>query len=145
MSFKFPGHGIACVAAGDPDLTGPGNVDGYHIDHLFSYYNGKAGLHVGYAIANAGLTTYLDTSFNGRCGYEEFSFLGNVLLATQSAFDGSTFGGTVKQYPSGVLYNGYGWIARLPVLGIDGDWPAFINEVPGGSDHAWTKTGGGGI
>jgi hypothetical protein len=142
--FQFPGFGVAMVAAGDPDLTGPGNVDGYHIDHLFSYYCGKAGLHTGYAIANAGITVYLDTSFNGRYGYEEFSFLGNMAEMHQSAFDGS-MGLARKQYPSGVLYDGYGWLARLPILGIDGTWPAYINEIPGdSSNHAWTRWWGDG-
>jgi hypothetical protein len=141
---QYPGFGIGIAADGDPFLTGPGNVNGFHNDHIYAYFHGKAGLHIGYADANAGVTTYLDTSFCGRFGYEEFSFLGNQMNMHQSAFDGNIQLAR-KQYPSGCLYNGYGWIARLPILGIEGDWPAYINEVPGdGSNHGWTRYWGDG-
>lgn len=139
---QYPGFGIGIAADGDPCLTGPGNVNGFHNDHIVSYFNGKAGLHIGYADANAGTTVYMDTLFNGRFGYEEWSFLGNYMSMHQSAADGAV-GLATKQYPSGATYNGYGWLARLPVLGIDG-WPAYINEEPGGNNHGWIRYWGDG-
>jgi hypothetical protein len=139
---QYPGHGIAIVADGDRDLTGPGNVNGFHNDHLALYFCGKAGLHIADADANAGITNYMDTASNGRYGYEEFSFLGNQMNMHQDAFSGNMSNGR-KQYPPGCLYGGFAYIARLPLGGID-DWPAYINEVPGGSNHAWIKWGGDG-
>jgi hypothetical protein len=139
---QYPGFGIGIAADGDPCLTGPGNVNGFHNDHIVSYFNGKAGLHVGYADANAGTTVYMDTAFNGRYGYEEWSFLGNYMSMHQAAADGY-WGLARKQYPSGVLHNGFGWVSRLPISGLEG-WPSYINEEPGGSNNAWIKYGGDG-
>jgi hypothetical protein len=142
MAFAYPGFGIGIAANGDPCLTGPGNVNGFHNDHIYSYFHGKSGLHIGYSDANAGTSVYLDTAYCGRYGYEEWSFLGNYMSMHQSAADG-TMGLARKQYPSGALYDGYGWLARLPILGIDG-WPSYINEVPGGSNNAWIRYWGDG-
>jgi hypothetical protein len=41
---QYPGFGIGIAADGDPFLTGPGNVNGFHNDHIYAYFHGKAGL-----------------------------------------------------------------------------------------------------
>jgi hypothetical protein len=143
----YQGFGIACIANGDPYLKGAGNCNGFHLDHIVSYFNGKAGLHTGYSDCNAGYIGYIDTAFNGRFGDEEFSFLGNTYLACQNAFDGHFGGSTIKQYPSGCTYNGFAWIARLPHIGVD-PWPtggphAYHGDEPG-TTGSWTKYYGDG-
>jgi hypothetical protein len=145
---SYQGFGLACIANGDPYLQGAGNCNGFHLDHIVTYFNGKAGVHTGYSDCNAGYVGYLDTAFNGRFGIEEFSFLGNTYLACQNAFDGH-YGAfnAPKQYPSGCTYNGFAWVARLPHIGVD-PWPtggphAYHGDEPGVSG-SWTKWYGDG-
>jgi hypothetical protein len=146
--YSCQGFGLAAVANGDPYLKGSGNVNGFRVEHITAYYCGKAGFHCGYSDANAGYVSYVDTSYNGRAGIEEFSFLGNTYVETQHAYDG-LFGSAVKQYPSGTYYNGYAWYARTPVLGVEA-WPNggphnFFGEEPGNpTNHAWIKGWGDG-
>jgi hypothetical protein len=134
---NFNGHAIAVAADGDPDLTGAGNANGWIVEDCACYFNGKSGFHVGYADANAGSFTNIDTAFNGRYGVEAFDFLGNRYWNHQSAVDG--VGG---QYPSACTWNGYYWLARLPMVGVEG--LANYHNEPGTDKNSWMRWGGNG-
>jgi hypothetical protein len=133
----FAGHGIAVVADGDTDLQGPGNVNGWYIAHATSYYNGKDGFHVGYSDANAGSAYQLDVSSNARWGIADWCFLTNLWCGVQSAYDNRGYFNYRQYYPM-CQYQGWVYLSRLPLLGND-NWPAYINEVPGGSNNAWIR------
>ncbi len=129
------GHGIACVANGDPELKGAGNVNGFDLQHIVSYYNAKDGIHVGYSDANAGSVQYVDTYDNGRGGIWDWSFLGNNYSDCQDAFSGfytnPRFGVALCQYPNVCIYNGWQWTMRLPAIGANDATPTGLNEEPG--------------
>jgi hypothetical protein len=133
----FNGHGLAIVADGDTDLMGPGNVNGWYVTHLSSYYNGKDGIHVGYSDANAGSAYQIDVSSNNRWGIADWCFLTNLWCGVQSAYDNRGYFNT-RQYYDMCQYNGWIYLSRLPILGSD-NWPAYKNEVPGGSNNAWIR------
>jgi hypothetical protein len=139
---SYNGQGIAVSANGDPELTGPGNADDTRGIGMFLFYNGKDGLHVSGSEANACSFFDVNTGFNGRAGVYERSFLGTSYTHIQDQFSGN--GSSVKQYSTGVLYNGDYWIARAWNIGVESQ-PAFINEEPGNAgNHAWTKWGSDG-
>ena len=114
--FLFNGFGLAIVADGDLYLQGVGNVNGFDVEHIQAYYNGKAGVHVGYSDANAGSGRYVDSASNGRCGIEDFNFLGNAWEDCQYAFDGNV-DTAETQYPPGCTYNGNIWNSRIWIAG----------------------------
>ncbi len=122
----YNGFGIAVVASGDPLLKGGGNCNGWDIEHVSPYYNGKGGMHVGFGDANAGRCTYFDGLWNGTYGIQDSSFLGNTYHAHQHLGDGVVS----PQYLSGCCYNGVLWNAREWAEGGEGK-PAYINEEPG--------------
>jgi hypothetical protein len=133
----FAGHGIAVVADGDPDLSGPGNANGFYVEHCSAYYNGKDGFHFGWSNGNAGTAICLDVASNGRWGIAEWSFLGNTLIGCESAYDGRAFAGARQYYPQ-CQYQGWIYLSRLPSLGSN-SWPAYINENPTTDPVAWAK------
>jgi hypothetical protein len=137
--YQNAGHGLAIVGDGDPLLQGTGNVNGFDIQHIISYYNGKAGIATGYSNSNAGSGFNIDTALNGTYGVQEWGFLGNNWFSSQQAFDGALLGGRRQYYPT-CRYNGKHWVAKLPELGLEA-WPAYINEEPGGSNNAWIDWG----
>ncbi len=126
---SFNGFGLAIVGDGDPSLKGVGNVNGFDVEHIVISGNGKAGYHIGYSDANAGSSRYIDSSYNGRCGIEDFNFLGNSHEDAQFAFDGN-YGVAQKQYPSACTYDGNVWSVRIWINGGDVQ-PQYINEEPG--------------
>jgi hypothetical protein len=136
-SLGFAGHGIAIVADGDPDLDGPGNVNGWYCAHISSYYNGKDGVHVGYSDANAGSAYQVDVSQNNRWGIADWCFLTNLWCGVQSAYDGRGYPNTRQYYPQ-CQYKGWVYLASLPMLGLT-DWPAYINEQPDTHGTAWIR------
>jgi hypothetical protein len=142
------GFGLAIVGDGDKYITGAANVNGWDIAHISVFYNGKAGIRVGYSDANAGSAYYIDGGFNGKHAIDDGCFLSNNWYSCQMIND-SDLGYGLKQYPSGTTYNGFVWGARVPVLGIE-DEPNYINEEPGSKItspsqvQAWTKYGGDG-
>jgi hypothetical protein len=139
---QYNGHGISVSANGDPELTGPGNADDTRGIGMFLFYNGKDGLHVSGSEANACSFFDVNTGFNGRAGVYDYSFLGTSYTHIQDQFSGN--GSSQKQYSTGVLYNGFYWIARAWNIGVESK-PAFINEEPGNAgNHAWTNWSGDG-
>lgn len=140
------GHGIAIVANGDPEIKGAGNVNGWDVEHILSFYNAKDGIHVGYSDANAGSARSINTYQNGRWGIADWDFLGNAWSDCEDAFSGF-FNNSNAQYPNTCWYNGFQWIARLPAIGADPAPPPpyYINEEPGDpANHAWVFYGGSG-
>lgn len=135
---QFNGFGLAIVADGDIFLKGVGNVNGFDVEHIQVYYNGKAGIHVGYSDANAGSGRYVDSANNGRCGIEDLNFLGNSWEDCQYAFDGN-FDVANQQYPGATTYNGNVWGCRLWIAGNE-EMPKYINEEPG-IDYTYLGTG----
>jgi hypothetical protein len=142
-AFACQSFGVAFAADGGHLLTGPGNVNGWHADHIVAYYNGYAGLCADGSDANAGVCTYLDTIQNGYAGLLEYSFLGNNYFSFQSAYDGLSQ--ALRQYPTTVRYNGYYWLSRQWTNGVETS-PAYTNEEPGGptANNAWVLYGGDG-
>jgi hypothetical protein len=136
-TLSFAGHGVAIVADGDPDLKGPGNVNGWYLAHVSSYYNGKDGIHVGYSDANAGSAYQIDVAQNNRWGIADWCFLTNLWCGVQSAYDGRGYPNTRQYYPM-CQYNGWVYMAALPILGST-DWPAYINEQPDTNGVAWIR------
>jgi hypothetical protein len=124
------GYGIAIIANGDRTIKGAGNTNGWELTHIVGSGCGKALIHVSNSDGNAGSARHIDSQFAGRMGMEDFSFLGNNWTDTQSDNDGSQ-NSRFRQYPGGALYNGFGWRARLPTLGIE-LWPNYVAEEPGG-------------
>jgi hypothetical protein len=137
----YPGFGIAAVADGDPLLRGAGNCNGFVIDRVHPYYCGHAGVHIGLSDSNAGTTYDVDTAHNGQAGIQDWSFLGNVHVNPQMAFDGNKDQGVGKWYP-GVTYGGYYWQARSQLIGAD-PAPNYAN-TPGTDQYSWMRVGGNG-
>jgi hypothetical protein len=137
----FPGYGIAPVADGDPLLRGAGNCNGFLIERVHTYYCGHAGIHIGLSDANAGTTYDVDTAYNGQAGIQDWSFLGNVHVNPQMAYDGNKFQGVGKWFP-GVMYGGYYWQARSQLKGAD-PTPNYAN-TPGTDQYSWMRVGGNG-
>lgn len=137
---SFPGHGIAVVADGDPEVRAGGNVNQWRLDRVSAYWNGHDGIHVGVSDANGGVGIDIDVASNLRWGVADWSFLGNHWLSIQSAFDGRQFVGAV--YPGQCVHNGYWWLARVPALGGDPD-PNYHNE-PGTDPVSWQMMWGDG-
>jgi hypothetical protein len=133
------GHGLAIIADGDPHLKGPGNVNGFNLNHIVASSNGKSGIHAGYSNSNAGVGIDIDTSLNGCYGIEDWNFLGNNWLAFQTAFDGHSIGG-MRQYNPTCRYNGLRWVARLPRLGLEG-YPSYKGVEPVDGSQSWINWG----
>jgi hypothetical protein len=133
------GHGLALIADGDPHLKGPGNVNGFNVNHIVASSNGKSGIHAGYSNSNAGVGIDIDTSLNGCYGIEDWNFLGNNWVAFQTAFDGHSIGG-MRQYNPTCRYNGLRWVARLPRLGLE-DWPSYKGVEPVNGSASWIPWG----
>jgi hypothetical protein len=128
------GFGIAIIANGDRDMKGAGNTNGWDLEHIIVTGCGKDNIHVGDSDSNAGSARFIDSSYAGRMGVADFSFLGDNWTDVQSAYDGSA-NSPFRQYVGGTLYNGYGWRARLPALGVE-LWPNYIGEEPGAPNPA---------
>jgi hypothetical protein len=127
----YNGGCVAVIANGDRNLKGAGNTNGWDLRHCVLSGGGKFNLHVSNSDSNAGSVTFLDSSYAGRMGVEDFSFLGDNYEAVQDAYSGSSIT-PFRQYPGGCLYNGFGWRARLPILGVE-NWPNYVGEEPGGT------------
>lgn len=138
FALGFAGHGIACIADGDPDLGGPGNANGFYVEHCSAYWNGRDGFHFGWSNGNAGTAICLDTNGNGRWGVAEWSFLGNSITGVESATDGRAFASARENYPQ-CQYQGWIYMARLPILGSGEQWPTYKNENPTTNSTAWIK------
>lgn len=134
------GHGLALVADGDPQIKGPGNVNGFNLNHIVASTNGKSGIHAGYSNSNAGVGIDIDTSLNGCYGIEDWNFLGNNWFAFQTAFDGHSIG-AARQYNPTCRYNGLRWVARLPRLGLDPDYPSYKGVEPVDGSPSWINWG----
>jgi hypothetical protein len=146
-AFACQGFGIAMVANGSPFIGGAGNINGFELRHITVYFNNMGGLHTGFADANAGMVSWLDSSLNGGFGIDENSMFGNSYDGTQFAFDGRA-GITGQQYPAAVTYNGHLWVSRVWVSGGEPK-PDYINEEPqkpaiGGIKNPWFYIGGDG-
>jgi hypothetical protein len=139
-AFQFQGYGVAMAADGGHRLLGPGNVNGFHVDHLVAYYNGCAGFFADGSDANAGTVMYLDTIQNGECGLMEWSFLGNNYWSCQSAYDG--LAQALRQYHNTVRYRGFYWTARQWTNGIE-SLHVYLNDEPGVTSW-WLLYGGDG-
>jgi hypothetical protein len=138
FTLGFAGHGIAAVADGDVDLGGPGNTNGCYIEHCASYWNGFDGIHIGWSNGNCCVVVCADVSSNGRWGIADWSFLGSSITGVESAYDGRAFAAS-RQYYGQCQYQGWIYLARLPILGNDA-WPAYINENPVTATNAWIKS-----
>jgi hypothetical protein len=143
FTLGFAGHGIAVVADGDPDVGGPGNANGTYVEHCASYWNGKDGFHFGYSNGNCVVATCLDVSGNGRWGIADWTFLGNSITGVEAAYDGRGFGNSRQYFPQ-CQYQGWVYMARLPMLGssdvpVNQGWPSYINENPTTCPWAWIK------
>jgi len=141
----FPGHGIAVVADGDPEVRGGGNVNAWHLNRVAVFYNGYDGVHVGYSDANAGEGIAIDSGFNGRWGVADWAFLTNTWINIQSLIDGAHISNpNIAKYQTYCTHNGYIWIARQQIKGLDPDgFPNYHNE-PGTDPRSWILGGGDG-
>lgn len=137
----FPGCGIAAIANGDPTLRGGGNCNGFHIQHVATYWNGLDGIHIGYSDANAGTVIDADIAQNGRWGLANWCFLNNTIVSSQTAYDGNP-GMVARQYWSDALWNGKIYRARMPNLGLE-DWPNYSSSAPD-VNGAWIYSWGDG-
>jgi hypothetical protein len=139
--FQCQSAGLHVAADGGVRVQGGGNANGWYADHIASYYNGNAGLATDGSDANAGMCIYLDTIQNGQTGLWEGSFLGNNYFSCQSAYDGLSQAN--RQYATTARYNGYYWLSRMFMNGVETE-PAYINEEPGGGNIGWLSFGGDG-
>jgi hypothetical protein len=138
----YNGASIVHAGNGDEDFTGPGLSDGSRGVGLTGFYCGRDGLRTGGAEGNACTFLDINTGFCGSTGLNEGGFLGNDIGSIQDQFSGSA--AAMREYPTATLYNGYQWIARVWMLGVDTK-PPYINEEPGaGTNHAWTRWAGDG-
>ena len=127
--FQTGGHGIACVANGDPEVTGAGNCNGFYLENIVVRWCALDGIHVGYSDANAGSIRFCDTEDCGRFGIADWSFLGNNYRDCQDAFSGNK-GSSLSHYPAICRYNGWLWLASSAHIGFS-DFPFYVNEEPG--------------
>jgi hypothetical protein len=123
------GFGIGFLANGDPEIKGAGNVNQWNYNHVRTIGCGKAGIHTGNSDCNASSGVMFEDYYAGRFGIEEFSFLGNNHAHMSFQYSGSSIS-PYRQYPSGCSYNGFGWLARLPILGIETK-PGYVGTEPG--------------
>lgn len=123
------GFGVAFVANGDAYIKGAGNVNQWKYSHVRTIGCGKAGIHVANSDCNASSGLMFEDYYAGRFGIEEFSFLGNNHAHMSFQYSGSSIS-PYRQYASGCTYNGFGWLARLPILGIETQ-PSYVGTEPG--------------
>lgn len=142
----FSAHGCAFIANGDFDFpTITGNVNFWAVTDCAFYYNCMDGLHASYSDGNAGYAAHIDVSMNGRWGIRDQSFLGNVYVQVQSAFDGRSSLSFNKRFPASVIYNGRRYFAKLGRIGA-GPVPD-MSVPPSGtsaSTYEWSFGGGDG-
>jgi hypothetical protein len=86
----FAENGINIVASSGAGGAAEGNANSWRIEHVQSRNNGRHGIHVDGADANAGVAILADVRDNGRWGVLDSSFLGNTWIACHS--DGNGLG-----------------------------------------------------
>lgn len=132
--YGFPGDGVHIVAdatTGDTSLVG--NANCFVLERILARNNGRHGVYVDNADANAGYGIGVNVSSNGRYGIYDSSFLGNTWIACHAATNGV----------SGIANNAAGQTSRVRYANNiyqanpSSTEALYVATTPGTSESVW--------
>lgn len=140
----FSGDGVHIVAtSGAPLPIEQGNANNWHVEQIRTEYNAGHGFYVRGADVNAGTAIAIDSSWNGRCGIWDQSFLGNTYMGCHTEFNGvsgAALGTNAPDQSAYVNFDGRNYIAH---------WNAteqqLVDTTPGTDGGIWIDDGAGGV
>jgi hypothetical protein len=131
----FAQDGIRIHAGGGSGGATEGNANNWKVRDCYLVRNGRAGLWVQGADANAGYAMGVDASFNGQYGIYDASFLGNSYIACHTEYNGVPLAGPGEGLgrTGQVSHGGHRYSLK------DGQAAAAAQNAPSGSaaSNAW--------
>lgn len=131
----FAQDGIRIEASTGGGGAREGNANNWKVRDCYLVRNGRAGLWVKGADANAGYAIGVDSSFNGQYGIYDASFLGNTYVACHTEYNGCPIAGpgTGLDRTGQVSYNGHRYVVK------DGQTAGAADNPPSGTatSNAW--------
>ncbi|HEV2122171.1 MAG TPA: hypothetical protein VGW38_05270, partial [Chloroflexota bacterium] len=131
----FAQDGIRISASAGSGAEREGNANNWKLRDCYLVRNGRAGLWVEGADANAGYAMGVDASFNGQYGFYDASFLGNTYVACHTEYNGVPMAGPGRGLgrTGQVSYNGHRYVVK------DGKAAAAGHNPPTGTaeNNAW--------